>query len=133
MTEKKPFGRPSEYDPAMCEIVANMGNGGEGVVDVCVELGIVKDTFYRWAKEKPDFSDAVNQFKRNSQQWWERVGRNAVIGEVNGFNATAWIFNMKNRFRDDWRDKVEQDLSSSDGTMTPTVIERVIVKPDASE
>ena len=133
MTEKKAFGRPSEYDPEMCEKVASMGHEGEGVVDVCVELGIVKDTFYRWVKEKPDFSDAVNHYRRNSQQWWERIGRNAVIGQVDGFNATAWIFNMKNRFKDDWRDKVEQDLSSSDGTMTPTVIERVIVKPDASE
>jgi hypothetical protein len=133
MTEKKPFGRPSEYDPAMCEVVASMGHEGEGVVEVCAQIGIVKDTFYRWVKEKPDFSDAVSQYRRNSQVWWERVGRMAVIGEVDGFNATAWIFNMKNRFKDDWRDKVEQDLSSSDGTMTPTVIERVIVKPDASE
>jgi hypothetical protein len=133
MTQKHPGGRPTKYDPKMCDVVANMGHEGEGVVDVCVELGIVKDTFYLWVKDKPEFSDAVNQFKRNSQQWWERVGRNAVIGQVDGFNATAWIFNMKNRFKDDWRDKVEQDLSSSDGTMTPTVIERVIVKPDASE
>lgn len=133
MTEKIPVGRPSKYKPEMCETVAKMGYEGEGVIDVCVELGIHKDTFYEWEKNNPDFSDAVKTFRANSQQWWERVGRNAVIGEVNGFNATAWIFNMKNRFKDDWRDKVEQDLSSSDGTMTPTVIERVIVKPDASE
>lgn len=132
MTEKHPGGRPSKYDPKMCEIVASMGEKGEGVIEVCVKLGIHKDTFYQWEKDKPEFSDAVKAFRANSQVWWERVGRMAVIGEVDGFNATAWIFNMKNRFKDDWRDKVEQDLTSSDGTMTPTVIERVIVKPDAS-
>jgi len=37
------------------------------------------------------------------------------------------IFWMKTRAG--WREKQEVDLTSSDGTMTPQVIERVIVQP----
>ena len=34
--------------------------------------------------------------------WWEDVGQKHMLQP--GFNATAFIFQMKNRFRDDYRD-----------------------------
>jgi hypothetical protein len=43
------------------------------------------------------------------------MGRKAAFGNVENFNATAWIFNMKNRFGkvddlgDKWTDKQEID------------------------
>lgn len=36
---------------------------------------------------------------------WERLGLAGVKGELAKFNATAWIFNMKNRAA--WRDRIE--------------------------
>ena len=47
------------------------------------------------------------------------MGRKASFGNLEGFNATAWIFNMKNRFgkMDDfderWSDKQEVEHSGS--------------------
>jgi hypothetical protein len=38
-------------------------------------------------------------------------------------NATGHIFNLKNNFN--WKDKSEQDLTSSDGSLTPTVVKLV--------
>jgi hypothetical protein len=52
----------------------------------------------------------------------------ATFGATPGFNPTSYIFNMKNRFKEDWRDKVESDHTSSDGSMTPQVVERIIVQ-----
>lgn len=110
-------GRPSEYDPSLCDILDSMGDDGEGMAEAIVALGIARDTFYRWQETYPDFSDAVKAMRARSQAWWERKGRSATFGGEDGFNATSFIFNMKNRFPDDWRDKqmVENTHDLSDG------------------
>lgn len=84
-----------------------MGKEGFSLCEMASDLEIAWDTFERWRKEKPEFSDAVKQALRNSQAWWERKGREATFGECQGFNATSYIFQMKNRFSDDWREKQE--------------------------
>ncbi|WP_386681854.1 hypothetical protein [Loktanella sp. R86503] len=83
-------------------------------------LGISRDTFYRWQKEYPEFSDAVKGVKHRSQAWWEQQGRIATFGGTDGFNATSYIFNMKNRFPDEWKDRHE--LAHSGG-VTISVID----------
>lgn len=50
----------------------------------------------------------------------------AMEQRLYGNNVTGLIFNLKNNFG--WKDKTEIDNTSSDGTMTPTVIQRTIVK-----
>jgi hypothetical protein len=29
---------------------------------------------------------------------WEKIGLEGTMGEIKGFNATSWSFNMKNQF-----------------------------------
>lgn len=123
-------GRPTKYKPEMIDILDGMGGEGEGKAEMAVALGIGRDAFIDYQKEHQAFSDAVKRAIQRSQSWWEKKGRLHTFDRGEGFNATSFIFNMKNRFPDDWRDKVENDNTSSDGSMTPTVIERVIVKPN---
>jgi len=104
-------GRPSKYDPAFCERVIELGTGGAGKCEMSAELGIHYTTFEAWQSEHEEFSEAVKQALRFSQAWWEKQGRIATFGGVEGYNATSYIFQMKNRFREDWRDKVEQEHS----------------------
>lgn len=103
-------GRPTKYDPAMCEQVITCGEDGMGKCEMAEELGIHYETFEAYQAEHPEFSEAVKAALRKSQAWWERKGRLATF-DAQGFNATSYIFNMKNRFKDDWRDKVEQEHS----------------------
>lgn len=120
MTNKPGKGRPSQYNPKVIDILDGMGGEGEGMAEAWVALGISRQTFYNWQKEHPQFLEAVNNMKARSQAWWERNGRLATFGmRDEAFNATAFIFNMKNRFGEDWRDKIEQDHTSSDGSMKP--------------
>lgn len=104
-----PAGRPSKYDPDMCQRVIEYGKQGMGKCEMAAELDIHFSTFEAWQAEKPEFSEAVKSALRFSQAWWEKQGRLATFGGFDGFNATSFIFNMKNRFKDDWRDKVEQE------------------------
>jgi hypothetical protein len=103
-----PAGRPTVYDPKFIDILNGMGDEGEGMAEAWAALGIGRQSFYDFQKQYPEFSDAVNGMKARSQAWWERNGRLATFGmREEAFNATAFIFNMKNRFGDDWREKSE--------------------------
>lgn len=103
------MGRPTKYTPDMCDEVVRMGRYGASKAEMALELDVAMSTFFLWMDEHPHFSEAVKKSTELSQGWWERVGRQATIGEVDGFNATSFIFNMKNRFKEDWRDRQEVD------------------------
>ena len=124
---KGPGGRPTKYRPEFCEQVIECGEQGMGLAEMASELDIHYSTFQAWQDEKPEFSEAVKEARRQSQAWWERQGRLATFGGVDGFNATSYIFQMKNRFREDWADRREMDHSNTDGSLRPTriVIEAV--------
>lgn len=103
-----PAGRPTKYDPdTMLPIINEGGGNGEGMAELIVSLGIGRETFYKWKEKYPEFSNAVSGYKIRSQSWWEGKGRDGMVGKIQGFNATAYIFNMKNRFHQDWKDKHE--------------------------
>ena len=125
-----PAGRPTKYKPEFCEVVVKAGEEGETLAGMAEACGVHRSTLNDWIEQHPEFSAAVKEGVQKSQVWWERQGRLATFGGVNGFNATSYIFNMKNRFPSDWRDKQDFDHQSSDGTMTPKVVERVIVKAE---
>ena len=101
-------GRPTKYDPAMCDRVVECGAQGMGKCEMAEELGITYTSFETYQQQHPEFLEAVKTALRKSQAWWERKGRQATF-DAQGFSATSYIFQMKNRFKDDWRDKVEQE------------------------
>ena len=110
-----PAGRPSKYDPAFCDMVIAAGQEGMGKAEMAAEIGVAYSTFDLWTQEHEEFSEAVKQARRLSQAWWEKQGRVATFGGVDGFNATSYIFQMKNRFREDWNDTVKQEVTGKDG------------------
>ncbi len=123
--EKNPVGRPTKYDPAFCQRVIELGKTGASKVEMACELGITKQTLLNFEADYPEFFDAVKQSLALSQAFWERKGREATFGGVPNFNATTWIFNMKNRFSEDWKDVVrsENQPLGKDGKPTdqPTI------------
>jgi hypothetical protein len=97
------------------------------VTDTC------KDTLYEWVKVHPEFSDSKKRATEKSRYWWESQGidnilnkkemtkdseGNTVLVETS-LNAAAWIFNMKNRFKEEWRDK--QEIETTPSTLTVTI------------
>ena len=66
---------------------------------------------------------------RASEAWWERQGRLATFGHIEGFNATSYIFQMKNRFRADCRDRHDHEVSGPEGGAIQTAVRVIIVPP----
>lgn len=108
-------GRPTKYKPEFCDMVIEMGKTGASKAEMALDLDIAWSTFQLWQEVHEEFSAAVKEAERLSQGWWEKNGRIATFGGVSGFNPTSYIFNMKNRFKHEWRDKFEQEHSGKDG------------------
>lgn len=103
----KKIGRPIEYREEMCDRVIEVGMEGGSLMEMCFTVCRSYQTFQRWRQNYPEFKEAVKTAQNLSQVWWEKQGKLATFGGVEGFSAVSYIFQMKNRFRDDWRDRHE--------------------------
>ena len=110
-------GRPTKYKEEYCDQVIEFMRDGSSKVQFCAELKISYQTFLNWQEAYPEFLESVKTAEAISQAWWEEKGKKAVFGGIDGFNATGFIFQMKNRFPDHYSDKKELEHSNPDGNM----------------
>lgn len=118
-----PAGAPSKYKPEYCDLVIAVGETGGTKVEMAEACDVHRETLDNWAKEHPEFFDAIKRGLQKAQSVWQKKGMQGVFGEVDGFNATGFIFNMKNRFKEDWRDKVEME-HSADSSLASMIAQR---------
>lgn len=109
------------YKKEYCEIAIKVMSGGESLVAVAAEIGVARKTIYNWMDSHPEFNYAINVGKAKSQRLHERTGEDGINGEIKNFSAPAWIFTMKNRFREDYAEEKQQSSSEA-------VIEKIIDK-----
>lgn len=114
-----PVGRPrttvDDLPHDWKQIVMDCGQEGGSEVEMRALLGVGDSAWYTLKEDSEEFRQTIKYAKELCAVWWERQGRRMTTG-ADG-NASVWIFNMKNRFG--WRDRIEQDNVSSDGSMTP--------------
>ena len=105
-------GRPTDYDPSYCDDVIEYGRKGKSRAWTAAELGICRQTLANWETAHPEFLDAMTRANVLSQQWWEDAGQSGMAADK--FNGPVWAKNMANRFREDWRERTEQDINVTD-------------------
>lgn len=107
-------GRPTKYDPSMCEQAIELGRQGKSRVGIAVGLGVRRATLDNWAAEHPEFLDALEEALECSQEWWEQKGKTRM-DDATGFSASTHQFFMKNMFRKDYGEKKEIELTGANG------------------
>lgn len=108
------IGRPTRYRAELCGLVIALGSEGKSAAQIAAGLGISRQCWYEWIEAHEAFGDAVKQAAFLAQAWWEDQGQRGItMGKE--FNAASWIFQMKNRFRDDYRDTQERKHDIGDG------------------
>ncbi|MDS1138590.1 helix-turn-helix domain-containing protein [Nitratireductor indicus] len=126
-------GRPTEYKEEYVEQAAKLCALGATDDEMADFFGVHRSTLYRWKIEYPEFCDAIKSAKEIAD---ERVER-SLYQKATGYNyteeqaikikleqhreevevvevtkhapadTTAAIFWLKNRRKDEWRDKQE--------------------------
>lgn len=108
-----PTGRPTKYRASRCAEVRALGLEGKSRVQIAAALGIGRATMHAWAEAHPEFRQALDEARDLSQAWWEDLGQRAALGLVKDFAGAPWIFQMKNRFPAEYRDRHEHDVTGS--------------------
>ena len=98
-----PAGRPSVYDPTLCDLVVEWGKLGKSRTWIASEIGITRETLYSWEAKYPEFSDALARAKVFEQRWWEDEGQSGL--RLQGFGQSIWSRSMAARFPKEWREK----------------------------
>lgn len=116
-------GAPTKYPESEKErkklhaLILEMGEQGKSKMQMAAAAGVDRHTLNIWADKYPELSTTIKQAVNASQAWWEDIGQNMASGSGLGSagNATSYIFQMKNRFKEDYRDKQEIEHSGSVG------------------
>lgn len=98
----------------------------EGASDVEVKALIYEwrgsfsnDLWDRWIEEEDEFSETIKKGKIISQVWWEKEARTNLQNPK--YNHVLWFMNIKNRFKEDWRDKQDLDVTSKGQSIVPVI------------
>lgn len=111
-------GRPTKYKKEYCKMLIDHMEQGLSFEAFAGVVSVSKQTLYDWEKAHPEFLDAKRQGFQKCRLFWEKLGLDNIINESFGkgqsrsLNASVWIFNMKNRFPDEWRDKQEVETKA---------------------
>ncbi len=99
-------GRPSKYRVEYCQEAIDFMKQGYSKEAFAGHIGTTKPAIYRWIKKHKEFRNAIKRAEVACQEFWESLGIELVLAGQG--NATAWIFNMKNRFRKSgWSDTTQ--------------------------
>ena len=123
-------GRPSKYNATIQkkadEYISNLPDDEvihtvEGLADY---INVARSTVYKWRDEIDEFSDTLETILRKQAK---TLINNGLTGEFNA-PMTKMLMNVNHGYRE----RTELDNLSSDGSMTPQKIERVIIEATQS-
>lgn len=102
-------GRPSLYKPEYCQMLIDHMSKGLSYESFCAITNTCEDTLREWEKVHEEYSASKKTAFYLNRLFWEKKGVDH-LGDKS-FNSTIWIFNMKNRFPKQWREKIEVDAN----------------------
>lgn len=150
-----PGGRPSKFNPEMTTQAKKLAFLGATDREIADFFEVSESSLNNWKIQHPEFLEALKTGKeaaddRVEQSLYRRAlgyshdeddirtvsnaggGSEIVVTPtVKHYppDTTACIFWLKNRRKEQWRDRVEQELSGPNGTPLLTALQVELVKP----
>jgi len=88
-------------------------------------FGMARNTFAAICEREPDISE---RYKKGKAKAIGKIAQSLIKQAMDGDKVAA-MFYLKTQAG--WRETQGYDHTSSDGSMTPSIIERVIVRPES--
>lgn len=123
MTIKSTPPDTSKFEPWMIEKARALFADGESITSVCCDLDITRQTYYNWRDDSEHpFSVIAKKGELLSQQFWERLGKHGIAGNIDKFGGSSWQFVMKNRFREHYADQQKEKEGNTAVEMLLTML-----------
>lgn len=120
------------YDPSYCEHAIEFLAEGYSLGALAGSLSVTRKTIYNWKDAHPEFAEAVEIGQAKGLLSWERDYRS--FAKSGDGNATAYVFALKNRGADEWRDmKALEHSGPEGGPVQVNEVRRTIVDPRHSD
>jgi transposase-like protein len=132
---KRPVGRPTLYDPSLCDAVVELGAKGKSTEQIASMLGYSLRVFYKWRDEHEEFMQALEDAKQYELAWWESEAQSYMVEIKDGarINASLWSRSMAARFPKKYRQEVKQEITGADGAPLLAGIQVSFVEADDRE
>jgi hypothetical protein len=105
-------GRPSEYEPAMCDaVIAHARETGLSLTAFADAVGVDRSTLTHWAQRYPEFLTAMRRAKAARAKRLEVE----VMASSNGPAISARLLALKNCAEDDWREQQDHRIGGLPG------------------
>lgn len=101
----KPYKYKEEYCKKLIEHMAK----GLSLEAFAGSINVTRDCIYKWKKVNPEFGEAFEIGKARQHMFFETMGIKAMNGGIKNFQASTYIFTLKNKLK--WKDTVEQEIS----------------------
>lgn len=112
--KKTKTGRPTSYDPSMLDRLLAMGDEGQTVIEMAVNLGIGKSTLYRYVDDHEEFRDAFTHARERAEAFHAKRFRECCGHPQAVFNANGYAKFMGICFKD-WRDPTKIEVTGNEG------------------
>lgn len=111
------LGRPTKYDPAVCDEVIALGRQGKSKAQMSAALNIPIATFKAWEQGQPDFRAAMDFAMDLAQAHWEELADNHIKEAPGGvrLNTGLWSRSMSARFPATYSERSKVEVTGKDG------------------
>lgn len=105
------MGKINEWlEPDKLILLEGWARNGLSEEQIAKNIGIGRTTLYEWKQKQPDIANTIKKGKEVVDFEVE----NALYKSAISGNVTAQIFWLKNRKKDQWRDKIEYESNNND-------------------
>lgn len=121
MTTKTPskngkyLGRPTKYDPALCEKIKPLGKLGKSRWQIASELEITPSNLRNWEEVHEEFRQALEIARVDALAHWEGLAEAHII-ETPGsarLNTGLWSRSMSARFPNEYRENNKVEVTGA--------------------
>lgn len=76
----------AKYNKKIVEkIVELISSDNFTIAEICQNVGLAKDTYYRWLKEKSDFSDAIKKAESSRNEYFAVEAKKSLLKKIQGY------------------------------------------------